>query len=384
MSWTTAFTQAFAKEIANIRDSFYLFGLITWIPLISFALIIMIFKQGVLYDMPIAVVDLDKSQLSRMISRQMDATSTLHVKQKPLSILEAKPLLRQSDAYAIIVIPRHFERDVRTLKSPQIEAFINSQFILIGKIINSALQQSIMESATRLDVMKNLVQKERFESALSASAPLGIQITPFFNTYQNYFPFLVSALIPAMWQLFIVIATIASIGITFKMKEEHQLFNLGSISAVLFGKLSPYSIAYMLWGLLFLFYMYGTLAWTFEGSFAITILAMLICLIAYQAVAMLLFVVGFDYARALSLGAVYAAPAFAFLGITFPTSSMASFAQVWNELLPITHYIQVQISQANYGASVILMLPYLSAMMLFCLLWFVVIWRIKKQLEKGA
>ena len=56
-----------------------------------------------------------------------------------------------------------------------------------------------------------------------------------------------------------------------------------------------------------------------------------------------------DGARAMSLAAGYAAPAFAFLGVTFPTSQMDQLALFWRSLLPVSHYIELQIGQASIG-----------------------------------
>ena len=382
MGFFRSFSKAFFDELGAIKSSTYLFGLLTWIPLLVYVLIISIFHQGLLREMPIAVVDNDKSELSRRVSFMLDASSSLHVNHKTQTLLEASSLLRQSKVYGIIVIPPYFERNIYLKSQPKIEVMLNSQYILIGKSLNAAINTSLQTLAAQIDVAKNLAHTERFESAISSAIPIGLQVTPFFNTSQSYFPFLVSAIISAIWQVFIVIATIASIGMVFKRKEEEKLFEDGDITATLLGKSFPYTIVFLLQGMLFLLYMYVYLPFGFEGSFAVTIFAMLLSVIAYQGIGLFLFVVGFDYARALSLGAVYTAPAFAFLGITFPKSDMPSFAQFWNDMLPIAHYMKLQIAQANYGASVIEMIPLLASIALFFLVWPLVIFRFKKHLER--
>lgn len=53
----------------------------------------------------------------------------------------------------------------------------------------------------------------------------------------------------------------------------------------------------------------------------------------------------------MSFAGAFTAPSFAFMGITFPVSDMNALAQAWRGLLPITHYIEVQVDQASYGAS---------------------------------
>ncbi|MGL4625501.1 MAG: hypothetical protein ACRCVR_02695, partial [Plesiomonas shigelloides] len=39
------------------------------------------------------------------------------------------------------------------------------------------------------------------------------------------------------------------------------------------------------------------------------------------------------------------------MGITFPLADMPGFARFWSDIIPISHYMQVQIQQMNYAAS---------------------------------
>jgi ABC-2 type transport system permease protein len=114
----------------------------------------------------------------------------------------------------------------------------------------------------------------------------------------------------------------------------------------------------------------------------VLIFALFLTVIAYQSVALLLFVTGFDYARSLSLGAVYTAPAFAFLGITFPIYSMNDFALAWRDILPLSHYLQIQISQANYGADIWLESGRLMILASFLVVLIPVVIRFKSYLSK--
>ena len=369
---------AFKLELIEIRKSFYLFSLLTWIPFISFLLIIYIFHSGVAHNLPISVVDNDRSNLSREIITQLEANPTLHVKSVQGSIKEASKSIKQSNIYATIVIPTNFKRDVIQKKQPQITAFINAQYLLIGKMINSALSSTIAQSAGRIDFASNLATDGQVKSALYATAPINIQITPFFNTYQNYFLFLVSAIIPTLWQILIVVAVISSFGRTFKEKKENLFFKDKNIFVSIIGKTLPYTVIYLGWGILFLLYMYGYEPWKFQGSFSVTILAMLLTILAYEGMALLFFTLNFHYTRALSLAALYTAPAFAFLGITFPVSSMPEFAHIWHNLLPISHYLKLQIAQASYGVNVVDVIPLLVNLCYFLPVWFIVWFRIRK------
>ena len=321
-----SYRQTFKEEINAIIESKYRLSLLVFLPLSGFLLIIFIFKAGVLENLPIAVVDNDHSKTSRALIYKLDSTKTLAVAYKLTSMHSAVALLKQTKAYGIVVIPKDFERDLFTLSQPHLDVILNTQYILVGKIIKSTLAETFSDP----------------------TSPISLQITPFFNTYQNYFVFLVSAILPAMWQIFIVILTLVSFGEIVKQKKEKEFFSRNMFAKIA-AKLTPYTIYFMLLGMGYIFYIYGTMGWIFEGSLTVVAIAMFLTVVAYEIIALFFLVVGFDYARSLSLGAAYTAPAFAFLGVTFPAQSMGAFATVWKNLLPISHYMAIQISQANYG-----------------------------------
>ena len=377
----SAFKEAFYYELNSIKNSWYKLFLITVLPIVSFILIIAIFRSGVVRDMPIVVVDNDRSQLSRMVLSNLDASPTMRIVAMPNSVKEAVDLVKSTKAYAAVVIPTHFSKDTLLGKQPHITAMLNTQYILIGKILTSALTSTIMTSSAQVEYVKNLVDIQIPNATINSIAPIGMQVTPFFNMHQNYFYFLVSALLPAIWQIFIVIATLVSVGIMFKEKKEIRFFkNSNYMAAKLVGLLLPYTIAYMALGTGYLFYLYSM--WEFQGSMTILLLGMFLTVVAYQVIALILFVTGFDYARSLSLGAVYTAPAFAFLGITFPIYNMNDFALFWRDILPVSHYMQLQLSQANYGANIFLEVDKLLILCAFWLLFIPVVLIFKKRMTK--
>jgi ABC-2 type transport system permease protein len=364
-----ALNKAFIDEIDELKGSFYKLFLVIILPVVCFGLIISIFKAGVVRDLPIAVVDNDKSNISRKLLFNIQSSPTLKISKTSQSAKDALLLMQKGDVYGVIIIPNHFSRDVLLGKNPKVSALLNTQYILIGKIITSALNSVVMSSSAEVEYVKNLSKLKQRELVLNSISPISMQVTPFFNIYQNYFLFLVSALIPSIWQIFIVMATIISFGSMFKQNKQKLFFSGGYMVAKLIGKMLPYTFIFSMFGVFYLFYIYGTLGWVFQGSFALSIFALFLTTVAYQMVALLFFAVSFDYARTLSIGAVYTAPAFAFLGVTFPASNMNEFSLFWRDLLPISHYMELQISQANYDASIFLQTDKLLALGAFCLLF---------------
>ena len=371
-------------EVKAIANSWYMLGFISWIPLIGFGMIIAIFINGVPRDLPIGVVDKDYSQFSRMQLSAIESSATLDIKAYYDSVKEASAALREGSVYAIVIIPEHFERSIRSGMQPTVSVMLNTQFILMSKVLKSALTSVLLSSAATIDYVQSLAEDQRPELAKSAVAPIGLQITPFFNTYNNYFLFLVSAMLPAFWSILVMLTMVIAIGEMFRRGAEKEWLEAagGSLSAAMLGKMAPYVIIQMLWGLGIVYFVYGVMPWPFAGSWWILAAALLLTIIVYQVLAFAFYAIDYKYDAALSFTAVFTAPAFAAMGITFPLMNMEGVAVAWHEILPISHYIHIQISQANYGAPLSSVGDAFGMLALFLLVTPLVYWRYKSSSKR--
>ena len=351
------------------------------LPLVLSLIIWWVFSASVVRELPIDVVDLDQSSLSRMIILDYDATPTLAVRSIQPNNEIANQALKRGDNYGYIVIPNHFERDVLLGKSPQVSGFYNGQFILIAKQINSALMQTDMTTQAKLSAVKTLSTKETaWSQAINSAVPINVQITPLFNLGSNYNQFLVSAVLPAIWQMAIIVGMIWAMKAEMVRANCHDIrtwFDSQSIKQIL-PFISVYFVVAMVLGCLLFYFLYGILRFPFDGqisSFLLTMSAMVLACISLGCT------IGYatnDIVRAMSISGAYTAPSFAFLGVTFPVSDMNGLATFWHSILPASHFVRSQIEQANYGYTFIQTTPNLDALLLFALPLLLLMARLRK------
>lgn len=330
----------------------WLLSCLTWVPMLLAFLMWWIFSQGIARDLPIAVVDLEHSRLSRMLTRELNATPTLDVVNTSLSITDAKTALINNELYAYLVIPKNFDRDILLANPPQVSTFYNSQYILVGKLINSAVLQAHATFNAQVGVISQLSKKNKtLESALANTVTVQTQITPLFNRNTNYAQFLVTAIVPALWQIFIVVTTILALTANHRIYGLKRMVSDKPLLSVtrFFLFYLPF---YLLLGFAFLSWFYIGLDFPLEGSLLPLVYAQLLTAFACISVAALFFFLTLDPARAMSFAGAFTAPSFAFMGITFPVSDMSSVASLWRNFLPISHYIEAQVSQVSYGVTV--------------------------------
>ncbi|CAH7093676.1 Multidrug ABC transporter permease [Vibrio chagasii] len=372
------------RQWAIVRKDKWLLSCLTWIPLLLAASIWLIFSQGIARDLPVAVVDLEHSQISQQFTRLVDASPTLQVTQKYSSVSEAAKAMIERDIYGYVVIPRHFDRDLYLGLNPQVSVFYNSQFILIGKLVNSALLQAQGTFNAQLEVIKQLSHGDTtVKSALGQAVTVQSQITPLFNKNTSYAQFLVSAVIPALWQIMIVVGTILVLTANVRARGLKAWLSHSPVKSLALT-LTPYVVLFLAFGIAFSFWFYRLLEWPFNGSFMALTIAQLLTVISCIIMGCLFFFLTLDPARAMSFAGAFTAPSFAFMGITFPVTDMNTAAQVWRSLLPVSHYIEIQTAQSSYGVSAAQSLMNLTSMFWYVIPAFVVILLINKHLAQAA
>ncbi|WP_105903389.1 ABC transporter permease [Vibrio gangliei] len=342
-------SHALQREWSQITQQPWLKAMLWWLPCVLFFALWWIFSTGSARDLPIGVVDLEHSSLSRGVIRYYDTSPTLQVIQSYTSIEQGKQDLQAGKIYALVVIPDDLTRDVLLGHPPTITTFYNSQFILIGKLVTAAMQQAQGTFNAQIEAEKNMSKGNTLpQQALAQAVPIQTQITALFNSNSHYGQFLVSAAIPALWQIFIVATTVLSFALEQRQQGIAKWLTPDPIRQLL-SKIIAYTPFYLVQGIIFLLVMYVWLDWPMHGHWSILLLAQLLMVLACQSVGALFFMLTLDATRSMSFVAAFTAPAFAFMGITFPTSDMPLLGLVWRNLLPVSHYIDVQVKQVNNG-----------------------------------
>ncbi len=348
-----------------LRDDPWLLALVVWLPPLLTGLFIAVFASGLPRDLPVTVVDLDHSTASRALLRQLDASPALDTAHARASVKEGAFALRTGDSLALLVIPEHFEKDVRRGLSPRVEAYYNAQYLLAGKFIASALQESGADFAAHAGAAQRLAAGQHMPEVLAAVAPVRPQITALYNPAMSYARFLVTAIAPAVWQILIVAAMVLLLS---RQLQREGLPESGPRRwRLLLRWCLPLTLVYWVQGLLMLGLFRHFVGWVPAGSVLILVPALLFTVLAVQSIALMILALAPDTVRALSLCAAYLAPAFAFMGITFPRGDMPALAVFWGNLMPSTHYVQLQVAVGDHAAPWSALWPSLLVLLLFLL-----------------
>jgi ABC-2 type transport system permease protein len=348
------FSLVFWREVAWLRRRPLLLALTAVIPLALMLLLTAVFSAGLATRLPIAVLDLDGSELSRSVIRAVDATpdtaAALHVAE----LSEGRRLIVSRKIRGLLMLPRNLERDVFAGRRPEVVFFYNTQTFTVGNLTLRGANAAIPTVAAGIRIALRTEEGMPLEEARAAITPIPVQTHALFNSTLNYVHFLLAALLPAVLQTVVVTTMAYAVGLDVETRHRFAVLRRlgGGLLPAMFGKMLPYTILFLSILGIADTVLFKVLELPLEGQPAMLVLAGFLFVLACQCIGALLALLLKPVAAAVSIATLLTAPAFGFMGIGFPRLGMNAFAYGYGEMLPGTWYLMARIDQTIRGTPV--------------------------------
>jgi ABC-2 type transport system permease protein len=360
MSFAGAVAAAFRRELAHIRRSGWDRALLLVLPLLVVAIVAATFAPGVIRHIPVALVDMDGSGLSRAITRNLLADSTVDLVATPRDLAAAEPLLRSGRVLALVYLPPGLERDARRAAGPTATIWFNAALQTTGSKAAAAGRDAVQAAAAEVSPAAERGPVRR--------NPLQVQVTVVGNPEQSFELFLQSLATPLTLNVLLGCAAVFAVGRELAAGTLRDLGEAtgGRWTAALVGKLAPHVLAILGWMAVWIAWLAGVRGWRIEGGLPVLLAAQFVFLASTAAIAALLVALTRSTDTALSLAALFFGSAMSFAGGTLPVNGAPLFTRVWSAILPSTSYIRIQEEQWVLGSPVASSAPSLGLLLLFC------------------
>jgi ABC-2 type transport system permease protein len=316
-------------------------NLLIVVPLITFVFLSFIYIKGGIRDIPVAVIDRDQTQLSRLATRYIDAESMLKVVLQPDSRLTAEEIMTREEAYAVIVIPKDFQKDVITGHSSSLNAFINASSILHGNMIYSALSTVSITISTGALIQRFKEQGKHFDQSMAMAIPIKVHVKPLYNPWYNYLYYLIPGLLTVLF--FMIVFFVSARSINNECNSGNLLYLLeqanNRIVNIIVGKAIGIYILSMSVYLLIIGIIFPTFGIPVFGNFWYITLLFSIAIFANIFVGMAISAIVTNEVIAMDLSFFYNSPAFVFSGFTFPIFGMPALNAFYAHLIPYTYFL---------------------------------------------
>ncbi len=315
------FRLVFWREVGWLRRRPFLLGLTTIVPLAQMAFLAAIFSAGLATRLPIGVLDLDSSDLSRTIIRMVDATPDSAVAVRVGDLAEGRGMILSGKIHGLLMLPLNLQRDVFAGRRPEVVFFYNTQTLTTGNLTVRGVNAALPTAAAGIRLSLRTAQGQPLEIAQADLQPIPVQTHALFNGLD--------------------------VETRYRLRILGELG--GGIWPAMAGKILPYTILFMLvLGLSDTLLIVG-FELPLHGRSWVLMIAGLLFVLSCQFLGTWLALVLKPIASAVSIGTLLTAPAFGFMGIGFPRLGMNAFAYGYGTLLPGTWYLTARIDQTVRG-----------------------------------
>ena len=349
--WREEMIQAFKDEGVLI---FFII-----VPLVYPLLYSWIYNNEVVHDVPVVVVDDSHSNLSRQLTRQLDASADVKVLCYAADMDEAKSLVSRQLAKGVYYIPSDFATRLNRMEQATLSVYADMSLMLTYKAIYQTAVNVTQHMGAQIQSRvagKYTVREEQIQSR-----PLDFQDVPIFNPQGGYGTFVLPAVLMLILQQTLVLGIGLAAGTAREKNPYGDLVPLhpaySGIYRIVCGKALCYIMIYAVMGAylsiivprifsfvtmasgtdLFLLMLPYTLACVFFGM-------TVSCLVRYRENVMLLVVF-------LSL------PLLFMVGISWPQSAIPGVWQGVSWLFPSTFGARAYVRLNTMGASLSDVLP---------------------------
>ena len=353
MSTTTyqCYLKVMRREILRIATKpMYLFCMVI-APLFCFLFFTTLMENGLPTNLPAGVVDLDNTATTRNIIRNLDAFQQTQIVAHYPSVTEARQAVQRGEIYSFYYIPKGTTEEALASRQPKVSFYVNYSYLIAGSL---------------------LYKDQRTMSVVISTHALN-------NPWLNYSVYLCNTLFPGILMLLIFLTTVYTIGTELKEKTSKELMQLAdnSIVTALVGKLIPQTVTFFIMATFYNVYLYGFLHYPCHSGIFPMLLAGLLLVLASQAFGVFLFGLFGSLRLALSAASLWGVISFSISGFTFPVMAMHPTLQALSVLFPLRHYFLLYVNLALNGYPVIYAWHAVTALLLFMLLPFFFLKRIR-------
>jgi len=338
------------------------------------------FSEGQPNKMPIGVVDLDNSSISRQFTRNLGAMQHSDIVMRLNSHKDAREEMQRGNIYAFVEIKRDFAKEAVSNLRPTITFYVNDGYLIAGSLISKDL--TYMSAATSIGMQQKVLRAKGIEEnrIMGIVQPIVLDTHLIGNPWANYGTYLLNVILPGILQLMVLMMTVFPIGVEYKERTSREWLanSNNSFFGALTGKLLPYTIIFTLLGVIGNMLLYRYMHYPLNSSIGWMFLATFVLVLATQAVGILFIGITPVLRDGVTFAGLFGMLGVTFAGSTFPIEQMPVGTRIFSNFFPIHHYFEIYVNQALNGVGIHYSIIYFIALLSFSVLPFMVFNRLKK------
>lgn len=374
-------TQALRYGIKGLTSRKVYITCIVVVPLLFTLFFINMMYEGVAVQVPSGVVDLDHSELSRQVTRNLGASELIDITAEPESFHQAMQQVRGGEIFGFFMIPADFQKDALAQRSPTITYYCNMTYFVPGTMVFKGFKTTAVTTQGGLVVTTLVNAGVNESSAMSLVQPVAIQQQAIGNPWMNYNYYLTNSFVPGVIALMVALVTAFSVCEEIKRGTSRRWLDRsgGSMLIAMTGKLLPQAIVEIAIGIGCQSMMFGFAHFPLNCPAWHMILAMVLLVVASQGFAVIVCSIIPNLRLAVSICSLFGILAFSIAAFSFPVEQMYPAVGIFSYILPVRYYFLIYGDQALNGIPMYYSRFYYMALILFPLVALIGLPRLKRR-----
>jgi len=307
------------------------------------------YSKEIVQRVPVAVVDQDRSAMSRQLTRFAMAHPSLQVVAVTPELPVAQDLLWSNQVMGVLIIPEGLQTDVLAGRAAHAQVAGNGLYLMLNKAALNGLAEVVGTVSAGIELKRLGAATPSAIQAGQQRSPIDFEAVPLFNITEGYGAYVVPGVATLIVQQTLLIGMTMLFG-TWYQRKSFPLAGPRTAGGYLGMLLAFASVA-----LLNCCYFFGFVFWFQDyprgGNFGGLLLLLVLFALALAAFGMLLGMLFRTRERGTQLMIATSMPILFLAGLTWPVSSMPVVLQWLRWLLPSTAGIQGFIALNQLGAS---------------------------------
>ena len=350
------------------------------VPLVSAWFFFDLMKDGAVQRTPVGIVDLDKSDLSRKLTRNLNAFQQVNIINAYNTYQDAIDAVQRGEVYGFFFIPSDFSTKALSNKKPTLSYYINYSFFA-----PASMQFKGFKTLTVLangGIVSNVLTTFGLPREVVGATlqPIVTHVHPLKNPWMSYNYYLNGSFVPCLLALIVMLITVFSIGMEWHAGTSRNWLRTADNSIVLatFTKLFPQSFIFINVGLAIQYMMYVKYGFPLNCNPWNMIAAMALLVLACQGFALFVISLVPNFRYASTICTLLGMLSFSFCGFSLPEEAMYSWVAPLGYLMPIKYYFFIYVDQALNGIELYYSRYYYVILIAYGLLPITMLWKLRK------
>ena len=352
--------------------------------MVLFPILVIIFfttmlDEGLPTSMPVGIVDLDNTSITRALERKLDGFQMSKVVAHYPSVAEARQAIQRNEIYGFLYIPKGTTSKLLASRQPKISYYYTYTTMVAGSMIMkdmktiSSLGSAALGQATMR--AKGLTDKQ-IQTLLQ---PITIDLHQIANPWSSYNVYLTTVMVPGILMIFIFLISAYSLGTELKFASSKNWLAMAdnNVTIALVGKFLPQTLIWLAIVFGYQLYVFFHLGFPHQGSPWMLVLLGLMHVMAAQGFGIFAFGLMPSLRMSMSVCSLWAVLSISMAGSAFPAMGMDAALQSLAWLFPLRHYFMLYQACIFNGFPLVEVWFHFAALLGFILLPWIVASKIK-------